>query len=68
VGGPTARAGGVLGIGLSIHRAHLRRNLAPIIPPSTTQGGDYPAASPPSEWTFARRGACSRSASSGISL
>jgi hypothetical protein len=41
MGGPTARAGGVLGIGLSIHRAHLRRNLAPIIPPSTTQGGDY---------------------------
>jgi hypothetical protein len=25
-------------MGLSIHRAHLRRNLAPMIPPSTTQG------------------------------
>jgi len=29
-------------MGLSIHRAHLRRNLAPMIPPSTTQGSDYP--------------------------
>ena len=28
-------------MGLSIHRAHLRRNLAPMIPPSTTQGSDY---------------------------
>jgi len=42
MGGPTARAGGVLGIGLSIHQAHLRRNLAPMILPSTTQGSDYP--------------------------
>ena len=41
LGGPTARAGRVLGIGLSIHLAHLRLNLSPIIPPSTTQGGDY---------------------------
>jgi hypothetical protein len=41
VGGPMARAGRVLGMGLSIHRAHLRRNLAPMIPPSTTQGSDY---------------------------
>jgi hypothetical protein len=42
VGGPTARTGRVLRMGLSIHRAHLRRNLAPMIPPSTTQGSDYP--------------------------
>jgi hypothetical protein len=41
LGGPTARAGRVLGIGLSIHLAHFRLNLSPIIPPSTTQGGDY---------------------------
>jgi hypothetical protein len=41
VGGPTARTGRVLRMGLSIHRAHLRRNLAPMIPPSTTQGSDY---------------------------
>ena len=42
VDGPTARAGRIRGIGLSIHRAHLRRNLVPMIPPSTTQWDDYP--------------------------
>jgi len=36
MGGPTARAGEL------IHWDHLRRNLAPIMLPSTTQGGDYP--------------------------
>jgi hypothetical protein len=52
VGGPTARTGRVLRMGLSIHRAHLRRNLAPMIPPSTTQGSDYPISDELLEFLF----------------
>jgi len=38
-GWPHSGAGGFWEL---IHRDHLRRNLAPIMLPSTTQGSDYP--------------------------